>query len=186
MIVSRIETAGQIPYHTSAGIPGSRTESVSAVNNEGTAEAVPTHRPRIGCQDNGLRKRQRRSRSRDPTMCPTAVVGPRNGRDNPSRYRRYAQRQCRWQGSRSSPWRRASLAARDASSLQIPAFSRKISTVLMIGQDTRGAVLSSTLAAARMTTISLWIAQVGGWSSSGATARGMIHPLERSSYRWKT
>ena len=33
-------------YHTSAGIPGSRTESVSAVNNEGTAEAVPTHRPR--------------------------------------------------------------------------------------------------------------------------------------------
>ena len=111
VIVSRIETAGQILYHTSAGIPGSRTESASAVNNEGTAEAVPTHRHRIGCQDNGLRKRQRRSRSRDPTMCPTAVVGPGNGRDNPSRYRRYAQRQCRWQGSRSSPWRRASLAA---------------------------------------------------------------------------
>ena len=118
-------------------------------------------------------------------MCPKAVVGPGNGRDNPSRYRRYAQRQCRWQGSSSSPWRRASLAARDASSLQIPAFSRKISTVPMMGQDKRGAVLSSTLAP-RMTTVSLWIAQVGGWSSSGATARGIIHPPERSSYRWKT
>ena len=31
----------------------------------------------------------------------------------------------------------------------------------MMGQDKRGAVLSSTLAAARMTTISLWIAPVG-------------------------
>ena len=38
---------------------------------------------------------------------------------------------------------------------------------------------------ARMTTVSLSIAQVGGWSSSGATARGIIRPLERSSYRWK-
>ena len=110
MIISRIETAGQILCHTSTGIPGSRTESASAVNHQGTAEAVPTHRHRIGCQDSGLRKRQRRSRSSDPIACPTAVVGPGIGRDNPSRYRRCAQRQCRWQGSRSSPWHRASLA----------------------------------------------------------------------------
>ena len=79
-LVSRPPARGR-----STGIPGSRTESASAVDNQGTAEAVPTHRHRIGCQDNGLRKRQRRSRSsRDPTTCPTAVVGPGDGRDTVS------------------------------------------------------------------------------------------------------
>ena len=85
MIVSRIETAGQILYHTSAGIPGSRTKSASAVNNEGTAEAVSTHRHRIGCQDNGLRKRQRRSRSRAPTYVSDSRgrAGKRQGQSLP-------------------------------------------------------------------------------------------------------
>ena len=73
-----------------------------------------------------------------------------------------------------------------SSSLQIPTFSRKIFTVLTMAQDKRGAVIVIDAGRSRMTTVSLSIAQVGGWVEvAGATARGIIRPLERSSYRWE-
>ena len=118
-------------------------------------------------------------------MCPKAVVGPGNGRGNPLPV----------SPLRTAAMPLAGVALQSLASSVVGGVRRfqladtgLLSQNLhrpMMGQDKRGTVLSSTLAP-RTTTISLSIAQVGGWSSSGATARGIIHPPVRSSYRWKT